>query len=168
MIDPGDVTIREVGPAERLVVERLGQLERHDLSEFRGSTPGPDGLFAFDWLAASFEEPGRHVYLIHRGPTLAGFVLTRLLPDGSISIVAFFVVRALRRRGVGRRAALELLRSRPGAWSIAFQEDNPSAARFWRRLVTAAVGTDWTEELRPVPGKPEIAPDTWLLLDTGR
>jgi predicted acetyltransferase len=162
------VVVREVGEEQRLVVERLGQLERHDLSEFRGTTPGPDGLFRSDRLPSFFTEPDRHVYLIHHGPTLAGFILTRLLPDGSTSIGAFFVVRALRRAGVGQLAALELLRIRPGRWSIAFQENNARAARFWRRVATAAVGPDWQEELRPVPDKPDIAPDTWLLLDTSR
>ncbi|ADB30606.1 GCN5-related N-acetyltransferase [Kribbella flavida DSM 17836] len=161
------VTVQEVGEEQRAVVERLGQLERHDLSEFRGYTPDADGIFCYERLPLFFSDPERRVYLIHHGATLAGFATTRPLPDGSTSIGAFFVVRALRRRTVGHRAALELLHHRPGRWSIAFQEENPGAARFWRRLATAAVGPAWTEEQRPVPGHPDHTPDTWLLLDTG-
>ncbi|MDX6294408.1 MAG: hypothetical protein QOH50_3483 [Kribbellaceae bacterium] len=160
------VIVQEVGEEHRPVVERLGQLERHDLSEFRGYTPGADGVFAFDRLPLFFSEPDRRVYLIYHGSTLAGFTLTRGLPDGSTSIGAFFIVRGLRRQEVGHRAALELLHQRPGRWSIAFQENNVGAARFWRRLVTAAVGSAWKEEVRPVPD--DITPDTWLLLDTSR
>jgi len=31
-----------------------------------------------------------------------------------------------------------------------------------------SVGDDnWREELRPVPGKPEIPPDNWIVFDNG-
>ncbi|MGP3984183.1 GNAT family N-acetyltransferase [Streptomyces sp. KR80] len=161
-----EVTVREVAEDLRPVVERLAQLERHDLSEFRGSTPRANGLFAFDKLPLFFSEPDRHAYLIYYGSALAGFTLTRGLPDGATSISAFFIVRALRRQAVGHQAALALLRMQPGPWAIAFQEENAGAARFWRRIATAAVGSAWREERRSVPGKPAVPPDTWLLLDT--
>lgn len=51
-------------------------------------------------------------------------MLARPRPEGAASIFAFFVVRALRTRGVGRQAALQPLRSGPGAWAITFQEVN--------------------------------------------
>jgi predicted acetyltransferase len=78
----------------------------------------------------------------------------------------FFVVRAARRGGVGHAAALEAIRRHPGRWEIAFQEENPKAARFWRRVATEVVGDAWTTEARPVPDKPHIPPDTWLFLRT--
>ncbi|MER6388105.1 GNAT family N-acetyltransferase [Streptomyces sp. NPDC001523] len=155
----------------RPVVERLAQLYRHDMSEFLDFLPGPDGSFAFRPLPLFFSEPGRTVQLITHGSTPAGFVLTRPTQDGATSISAFFVVRALRRRGLGRRAALELLRSRPGRWAIAFQEVNAGAARFWRGIADEAVGrAAWREERRPVrvPGPPAGVPDDhWIFLDTG-
>ncbi|RCV48774.1 GNAT family N-acetyltransferase [Marinitenerispora sediminis] len=148
------------------MIERLAQLERHDLSEFRGTLPGPDGRYPFERLPLFFDEPGRRAYLVRHGSAPVGFALTRPLPDGATSIGAFFVVRALRRQGAGLAAALELLRRQAGAWAIAFQEENAGAARFWRRVATAAVGSAWREERRPVPGRPELPPDTWLLLAT--
>jgi len=39
----------------------------------------------------------------------------------------FFVVRAVRRTGIGRAAAVELLGRYPGRWEIPFQEENPGA-----------------------------------------
>ena len=41
---------------------------------------------------------------------------------------AFFIVRGLRRHGVGLQAARELLRLIPGVWGIAFQNENACAA----------------------------------------
>lgn len=163
---PAAVTLREVGEEAREVVERLWQLDQHDMSEFWGGMPGPDGLYDSGRLDLAFSDPERRIYLIHYGGDLAGFTTTRPLPDGATSIVGFFVVRAVRRRSVGRRAALALLRQRPGRWAIAFQKANAGAARFWRRVATEAVGTDWREERRPVPGKPQLPPDHWVLLDT--
>jgi predicted acetyltransferase len=75
----------------------------------------------------------------------------------------FFVVRGARRQGLGRAAAAELFALYPGRWEIPFQEENAAAARFWRR-VAAEVGESVSEERRPVPGKPHIPPDVWLIL----
>lgn len=162
------VTLQAGSDELRPVVERLWQLYRHDLSEFRGMVPLADGSFSWERLGRFFDLPDRHAYLIHHGPDLAGFALTRRRPDGAISVFDFFVVRALRRRGVGHRAARELLRLHPGPWAIAFQEENPKAARFWRQLATDAVGGAWREERRPVPppAPSRLPDDVWILLDT--
>ena len=154
-----------MGEESRAIVERLAQLERHDLSEFRGTLPNADGTYEIPWLPLFFEDPERRAYLIHFEGALAGFALTRPLEGEATSITAFFIVRALRRMGVGHHAALKLLRQQPGRWGIAFQEANPGAARFWRRVATDAVGSDWVEEPRPVPGMPDSPPDIWIFLD---
>ena len=166
IVNPVEVTVREVGEESRAVIERLAQLERHDLSEFRGTLPNPDGSYEIPWLPLFFEDPERRTYLIHFDGALAGFVLTRPLDAEATSVTAFFIVRALRRKGVGHQAALELLRQQPGRWGIAFQEANPGAGRFWRRVATDAVGSDWVEEPRLVPGGPDLPPDIWIFLDT--
>ena len=71
------------------------------------------------------------------------------------------MVRGARRSGVGREAVRQLLAARPGAWTVAFQETNPGAVAFWR-----GVGADhdpqWTEEVRPVPDRPDLPPDSWI------
>ncbi|MET9963970.1 GNAT family N-acetyltransferase [Streptomyces sp. NPDC006326] len=163
------LTLSPATARSRPVVERLAQLYRHDMSEFLGHLPAEDGTFAFGPLPLFFSEPGREALLIRYEGAPAGFVLTRPTDEGATSISAFFVVRALRRRRVGQWAALELLRSRPGRWAIAFQESNRGAARFWRGIATEAVGADgWREEKRPVPRPAPAAPpeDHWILLDT--
>jgi predicted acetyltransferase len=150
---------------DRPMVENLWQLYRHDLSEFRGSMPDRHGLFGPGRLPDHFSgDPDRAQYVVELDDGPAGFTLVRGLAEPPLRIAEFFVVRAARRRGVGRAAALELLARHPGRWEIAFQEENPKAARFWRRLATELVGDGWAEEARPVPGKPEIPPDRWIML----
>lgn len=159
------------GSQQRLVASRLWQLYRHDLSEFRGTMPGADGLFSPGRLPDFLDGAGRCSYLIRSGPAPAGFALVRGLAGGPAVMGEFFVVRAARRQRVGYSAAMRVLSLHPGPWEIAFQEENPGAARFWRRVaadVAAMSGTAVREERRPVPGKPGIPPDTWLLLEAAR
>jgi predicted acetyltransferase len=158
--------VEPLEPEQRPVIERLWQLYAHDLSEFRGSMPDEQGLYRLGRLPAYLGGPDRAGYLVRVGPELAGFALVRGLEREPRVVGEFFVVRASRRQHVGHRAALQLLERLAGEWEIPFQEANQGAARFWRRVATDAVGTAWREELRPVPGKPHVPPDTWLLLDT--
>jgi predicted acetyltransferase len=151
---------------QRHVADRLWQLYRHDLSEFRGSMPNSDGLYKLGRLPTFFEDPDRRGYLIHGGQALAGFALIRGLTEEPKVVGEFFVVRAARRQRVGYEAAMSLLRLHPGRWGIPFQEENQGAARFWRRVASDVAEAACKEERRPVPRKPGIPPDTWLLLST--
>jgi hypothetical protein len=58
-----------------------------------------------------------------------------------------------------------VLRRHPGRWEIAFQDEaNPAAGRLWRRLASHLDAERWSEQRRPVPGSPHLAPDTWVSL----
>lgn len=146
------------------MLERLWQLYLHDLSEFRDSHPNEDGLFKRDKLEPFLvEDPGRAAYLFRREERPLGFALVSGLRDEAHWLDQFFVIRSQRGSGVGREAATAVLRRHPGRWRIGFQNENPTAARFWRRLA-AEIGSDVREELQPVPGKPHIPDDVILSL----
>jgi predicted acetyltransferase len=158
--------LRPASPADRPLLERLWQLYAHDLSQFRGTQPDADGLFPAGRLPLYLDDTdgaGRAVHVIEHEERPAGFVMVRDHAEDGHVLGELFVVRSLRRLGVGRAAALAAMRARPGRWELAFQEENPGAARFWRRL--AAEASAHREERRPVPGKPDVPPDTWLVLD---
>src|SRR6478609_6169454 len=128
-----EATLRQMTDADRPMIERLWQLYRHDLSEFRASMPDEDGRYKPGRLPLHFAgDEDRCGYVVERDGGPAGFVLVRGLVDPPLRIAEFFVVRAARRNGVGRAAALRLLELHPGRWEIAFQDENPQAARFWR------------------------------------
>jgi predicted acetyltransferase len=148
----GGITLRVADTSMRPLVERLGQLERHDLSPWTGDLPGPTGLFDYPRLSRFFTGAGHEAYLIYSDGRLAGFSLIRPFDGGSTFIQAFFIIRALRRQGVGLTAATDLLWSRQGRWVIAFLEQNAPAARFWRQVAAEVVGENWTEEHRRRPG----------------
>lgn len=158
----GGVRLVPVDDASWPVLERLVQLERHDLSEVTGELPDDDGGFADRRIERWRSEPGFEALLVLHDGLPAGFVLTRPFDDGSSFVHSFFVMRGLRRLGVGRRAALDVLRSRPGRWSISFLEENPGASPFWREVVREVAGPAYEESRRTAPDGREF---TFLVVD---
>jgi predicted acetyltransferase len=160
-VTPG-IHIERVDPATSEVLHHLWQLYRHNLSEFRGMLPEADGRFSVRGLHAALDNPDEAVYLFLLDERPAGFAFVKGLLGDERSMAEFFVVRAARRRHVGSAVAMDVMARFPGRWRFAFQEENPAAAHFWRRMAEEIGGGDWSEERLPVPGKPHIAPDTWI------
>jgi predicted acetyltransferase len=84
--------------------------------------------------------------------------------DGGTSIAGFFVVRAWRRAGVGREAAVQAIAMFPGRWSIAFQRYSPGVEKFWSAVATDAVGNRW--DMLDGPRPENRPPDTWITFTT--
>jgi predicted acetyltransferase len=154
------MSVRRATAADRPMVERLWLMFRHDMSEFGGQLPNPDGTFRTERLVAAFEDRDWAGYVI-AGPQdrPAGFAIVRGLAGPARVLNSFFVVRSMRRTGVGRQAVGAIVAEYPGPWEVAFQVANVAAVYFWRRVATELAGSDWTEERRPVPGQPDVPPD---------
>lgn len=157
-----DVRVRAAGAGDRAVLERLWLMFRHDMSEFDGEPPEADGSFRDERLRAALGEPGWAAYLVTGDERPVGFAFVRALDTPVRVLNSFFVVRGVRRAGVGMAAVRDVLARHPGPWEIAFQDANAGAVRFWRRVATTVAGEAWREERRPVPGRPEVPPDVWI------
>ncbi|WP_020574763.1 GNAT family N-acetyltransferase [Actinopolymorpha alba] len=156
------VCLRPASVADRAVLERLWLMFRHDLSEFRGTLPNPDGTFRSERLLAAFENPDWAAYLLMADDRPVGLALVRGLAGRTRVLSGFFVVRAVRRTGVGSVSVQQLVMRHPGPWEVPFQDDNMAAVRFWRHIATTIAGDAWTEEHRPVPNQPDLPPDVWI------
>lgn len=157
-----DTTVRLADATDRPVLDRLWPLFQHDLSGFRGVLPHPDGSFRSERLEAAFTDADRAPYLVTSGEHPVGFAFVRGLDGPTRVLSSFFVVRGARRSGIGLRAVREVVTRHPGPWEVAFQDDNPGAVCFWRRVAAEIAGDAWTEERRPVPGRPDLPPDVWI------
>lgn len=153
--------VEVAGRDEWPVVERLWQLYQHDLSEFRHSAPDADGLFTTGRLPAYVEGGERVAYLARVGDVPCGFALVRGLGREQRLMGEFFVTRSTRGRGIAAAFARSVLARHPGPWAVPFQNENPRAAAFWRRLAAEAL-TDVVEETFAVPGKRHLPHDVWL------
>ncbi|NUS25651.1 MAG: GNAT family N-acetyltransferase [Streptomyces sp.] len=157
------VSVRPVTPADRPTLDRLWLLFRHDLSEFGRQLPNPDGTFRVERLEAAFSgDEDWAAYLFSSAGRPVGFAFVRGLTQPTRVLNSFFVVRGARRGGVGMRAVRDVVARHPGEWTVAFQDANPGAVRFWRRVACDLAGAEWTEERRPVPGRSGLAPDVWV------
>jgi predicted acetyltransferase len=168
MTTPAVVHIRPATPADRPTVERLWLMFRHDMSEFatggQPQLPNPDGTFRSERVDAAFGGGGDDwaPYLFLGGERPVGFAFVRGLSGPTRVLNSFFVVRGVRRAGVGRRAVRDVVRRHPGAWEVAFQDANPGAVAFWRRVAEELAPGEWTEERRSVPERPDLPPDVWI------
>ncbi|MFD3837089.1 GNAT family N-acetyltransferase [Streptomyces sp. NPDC058642] len=125
--------------------------------------PNPDGTFRGEWLEAAFSgSEDWAVYLFRSGEHPVGFAFVRALDEPIRVLNSFFVVRGVRRSGIGLRAVQHVVARHPGQWTVAFQDANPAAVRFWRRVGDALAPGEWKEERRPVPDRPGLAPDVWI------
>lgn len=133
-----EVVLEPVAEEDQAVLANLLQLYRHDFSPIRGFELTEHGTFVYRFLDANFAEPGRQAWFIRHGGRLAGFAMARLLSDGFNEVAEFFVARAHRRAGVGRRAAAALFQQRPGQWELGFDLANHEASGFWPSVAQAA------------------------------
>lgn len=160
-----ELTVRLAGDTDRSVLERLWLMFQHDMSEFLEVLPFPDGTFRSDRLQAAFDDTDRAAYLLTSGERPVGFAIVRGLTGRLRVLNSYFVVRGARRTGIGLRGVREVVARHPGPWEVAFQDDNATAVRFWRRVGAEIAPGTWTEERRPVPARPDLPPDVWISFD---
>src|SRR5215208_4552222 len=148
-----DVEVIAASPEQEPVLANLFELYSHDFSEFVELTLGPDGRFGYEHLHLYWEEQGRHPFIITADGRLAGFAFvhrgSEISNDAGVwDMAEFFVVRGLRRQGVGTSAAHEVWRKFPGRWEVRVLELNRKAKEFWRRAINQFLGG---ESIEPTP-----------------
>jgi predicted acetyltransferase len=147
--------------SDQVLLLNLWQLYMHDLSEFRDSLLPENGKYRDDRIRTYFAYDEHWSYLIRNEAEIAGFVLIRKSRPGTYLMGEFFILRKFRGTGFAASVAKEIFDYHPGDWEVPFQNENPRAARFWRRTVEL-LGYPSAEELVAVEGKPHLPKDVWL------
>jgi len=134
------VALLRASESDQPTLANLLHLYLHDFSEFIPTTLSEQGLFSYPKLPLYWRELGRAAFLIRAGDALAGFALTSrgslISGDQAVTdLTEFFVVRGIRRCGVGRFAAHELFRTAAGVWEVRVLDSNRPAQSFWRRTI---------------------------------
>jgi len=135
------VELRKARPEDAPVLTNLLELYCYDLSQAFGLQLGADGRYGYPRLPLYWQEPDRRfAYLVLADGQLAGFALaTRGSPatedPSHLDVAEFFIVRALRRSGIGERAAHALWDQMPGHWVVRAARRNAPAVDFWRGVI---------------------------------
>ncbi|HEY8458047.1 MAG TPA: GNAT family N-acetyltransferase [Actinopolymorphaceae bacterium] len=159
--DQVTVQLHRVREQHKSVLANLVQFYQYDFTEFRDLKLSPHGTYVYRWLDHYFVEPSRQALFIVADDAIAGFALMRRLPTKVNQVAEFFVLKAHRRKGVGRAAATKLFRRFPGRWQLEFDHTNAPAGRFWPGVV-AEVASGPVESRELVPPEVEY-PCTQLL-----
>lgn len=158
---PQHLNILTASDGDRPVLERLWTMFRHDMSAFSGTLPDHQGRFRQERLESSLADPGWAAHLFWLGSHSVGFAVVRGIDTDERIISSFFVAHGARRSGVGRAAVKHVTRQHPGRWSVAFQDNNTVASRFWP-AVAAELDDRWTLRHQDVPGRPDLPADAWV------
>lgn len=131
---------------DKPLLRNLLQLHLYDLSQFHDIPIDRNGEFRYDYLDHYWaqEEHGRYAYVFECEGRPAGFALVRKIGE-RCSMAEFFVLRHLRRQGLGTKWALEIIRQHGGEWEADFYKRNEAAGKFWR-LVAAELANGKVKE----------------------
>lgn len=128
------------GPGERDLVWQLLQLHLYELSVYHGEDTDEQGEYAYGAFSGYWQGEPQVSYLVRVSGRPAGFALVRRRDDPGAGLpwhdlTEFSILRKHRGRHLGSRVAGELLRTRPGRWSVSFHERNQAARAFWQAVV---------------------------------
>ncbi|MFK7854463.1 MAG: GNAT family N-acetyltransferase [Granulosicoccus sp.] len=132
---PVDVTVSLASISQKDVLANLMQLYLYDTSEYVDANVNSCGVFETSELEPYRVVSNRYPYLFTVADQLAGFALLSEPNEHVYELTEFFILRSMRRRGIGRAAANQLFTLFPGAWHIGHDERNVSAQRFWKRTI---------------------------------
>ncbi len=130
-------------PADREWLTNVFPFYLHDLSEFDLTfyTLDDRGVWMPDHRPSWLQEDGDHPLIVLESGRRVGFALVNQAPSRHVGpgmdfrMAEFFVLRAWRGRGIGRRAVLALFDRFRGKWEISELPRNAAAIRFWRRVI---------------------------------
>jgi predicted acetyltransferase len=102
----------------------------------------PDQLFRW------FGDPNTFPLVIVRSSAPVGFALVvRGGTANDYRMAEFFIIRAMRRLGIGATAVRLIFSRFAGRWEITEYLRNPNAVSFWRRVVASYTRGDYRERV---------------------
>ena len=130
------LTVTPARDDDKATFSNLIQLYLYDMTESMPFPVGSDGRFNYDFFDRFWQFP----YLIRSDLEIAGFafVIDRCpLTDRRpcFFMAEFFVLKAYRRRGIGKAFMNELINRHQGDWHVAVPVQNYSALAFWQKAL---------------------------------
>lgn len=137
------VELARVEEEQREILAHLIELYEYDFSEYENSDVNAYGLYGYSYLDYYWTEDKRYAYFIKVNGKLAGFVMVCgycyvSKDEETLFLSEFFVMKKYRRQGIGKYAALQILREHPGKWELTVHPNNPGSHKFWKKVISEA------------------------------
>ncbi|OAJ75345.1 acetyltransferase [Brevibacillus sp. SKDU10] len=142
------IELVKVSLQQKMILRHLIELYQYDFSEFDHADVNEHGLYDYLFLDHYWTESARIPFFVKVDEKYAGFVLLRKIRSQEIeyySIAEFFIMRKYRKRGIGRKVAFRLFHQFQGEWEISQIEQNISAQKFWRTLISEYTNHNYQE-----------------------
>lgn len=137
------ISIRPAGEKDRLLVKNIFNLYQNELCVYSDDFDVLDenGYFAPDTVNEILPfGDGVFPYIIEEDARPVGFVMATdktYAPEGfDYSLEEIFLIRNRRNRGIADIAMGEIMKDRPGRWTLEVYTKNLPALSFWKRFLS--------------------------------
>jgi predicted acetyltransferase len=149
-----EIALEPIAKVDAPVLHNLFELYAHDFSEYVPLGIKSNGRFDIPIEDGWWTRDDHFPFFVRYNGQLSGFVLaalgSRVTSDRDVMDVdEFFVVRGVRRKGVGTWTAHALFATFPGRWEVRVIKTNVPAMKFWSRVIESWLG-------EPVAGEPFV------------
>lgn len=129
-------TLRAALAEEKPIIFDLLQVYMDELSHFPDENPDykdENGVYAYPYLDAYWQEDVRFPYLLYADGYVGGFALVRR--DGEHwEMAEFYVSPQFRRCGLAMACVTEIFEKHPGHWKIMYNKHNQAGRALWQKL----------------------------------
>lgn len=135
----------EIHDLETMLISYFEELDLSKIKFDKGKK-----VLDYPYLDSYWSEPDRAAfYIVHEGQ-IAGFVLINswvVLKDFNAdkSIADFYIKPEFRLINAGKEAAFKIFKKYEGKWEVKQNKENIGAVRFWRKVIKAFTGGEFSE-----------------------
>lgn len=135
-----DIHFEEIDSSNQIVYENLAQCYEAEFSRITEKMPHEDGLFPLDTIP----EGAYKGFLCYLDKTPVGFTIINT--DKEIKDIAeFYVIPAMRSKGIGQQMANYSFDRYPGKWQVRQIEGADGATYFWRQVIKDYTNNQYIE-----------------------
>ncbi len=135
-----EVALQLMSIDDKILLMRLMELYSYEFTEFSDDDISEYGCYGYGYIDDYWKEEGRFPYLIRVDGKIGGFAL--ICPhcdfrreENARCVGEFFVMLKYRRKGIGKKAAVELFDRHRGLWEVCYWKNNLPAGQFWKSVV---------------------------------
>jgi predicted acetyltransferase len=141
------IAIRTLTAEDRPALSRMLELYQYELSDIWDQDLDAQGIYGYN-IDRFGHTPEAHAYIASVNGCYAGFALVdRAVKVGTQGwwMDQLFVMKKVRRHGVGIALAQHAFQSQRGEWEVGQMRQNTAARTFWRAVIAQYTAGHFTE-----------------------